>query len=332
MIALFLGLALAADVHVVREGETIEAIAEELGNTDFAAVLRGENGLAAGAQVPPGTVLKLPPIDGHTDQEALVLSLSGSGEATTPDGSFPLFPRVTLPTGSVACTSADGFATLRLAGDLVNGHDDVSLLPSTCIRIVAVNSRPDGRSSAVEVTQGSVEVRSSTTTGDVTVLSEAGVTIGVSGGFRVAVEEEGASRTEAIVGSVAVMGSGAEVAVATGQGSRTIPGQAPSPPIDLLAPGNPTIPRAGAVLRTPDFAWTAVDGALGYRLQVAITPDFSDVVFATESPSPEYQADRLFLPYRVSGLWWRVTSFDLTGFEGAASAPRRVEFPEGIGQ
>ena len=333
MIALLMAFAFSADVHVVRDGETIEAIAAQLGDPALAAVVRGENGLAAGAQVPPGTVLTLPPIAGHVDQEAIVTAVSGSGEVTTPSGTSPLFVQMTLPPGSLACTNADGFATLRLATDGVNGHDDLILLPSTCIRIVAVTNRPSGRSSAVEVTQGSVEIRAiDGGGGDVTVLSEAGVTTGDSGGFRVALEDAGSARTEAIGGDVAVMGSGAEVAVANGQGSRTIPGQAPSPPVDLLPPGNPTLPTAGGTLRTPDFEWTGVDGALGYRLQVSIAPDFSDIVYATESPRPELRPDRLFLPYRVSGLWWRVTSFDLTGFEGPASTPRRVAMPAGIGQ
>jgi hypothetical protein len=333
VIALLMALAFAAEVHVVREGETIESIATELGDPALAAVVRGENGLAAGAQALPGTVLTLPPIAGHTDQEAMVIALSGSGEATLPSGTFPLRVQMALAPGAVACTAADGFATLRLAGDGINGHDDVNLMPSTCIRIVAVTNRPNSRSSAVEVTQGSIEIRASEGgVGAVTVLSEAGVTTGDSGGFRVALEDAGAARTEAIGGAVAVLGGGAEVAVSDGQGSRTIPGQAPSPPIDLLLPGNPTLPVDGGTLRTPDFEWTAVDGALGYRLQVAIAPDFSHIVFATESPLPELRADRLFLPYRVSGLWWRVTSFDLTGFEGPASTPRRVAFPGGIGQ
>ena len=86
------------------------------------------------------------------------------------------------------------------------------------------------------------------------------------------------------------------------------------------------------MLRRPDFGWGEVEEALGYRIQIAVAPDFSDIVFATETPSAEYRADRLFLPVRVVGLWWRITSFDLTGFEGPPSDPRRVLPPEGVGQ
>lgn len=335
MIVLLLSaMAWASGVHIVREGDTIESIADELGIAELAPVLRGENGLAAGAQPVVGTVLELPSVPGHVDQSAVVLALRGEGTRTSPNGLVePLDLRQTLPADSIACTEERSFATLRLASDGEAGHDDVNLMPETCVRIVAVATRGGARRSVLEVQAGSVEVRGTDVPGgQVALLSRAGVTTGDQGGFRLAMEDTGAARTEAIFGPVAVMGAGVEVAVESGQGSRTIPGEAPSPPVDLLPAGLPIAPAEGAVLLRADFGWTPVPGALGYRLQIASAPDFSDIVFASEIPQATWEAEALMLPYRVSGHWWRITSFDLTGFEGPPSDPRRFVLPQGIGR
>jgi len=333
MILLWAGLALASSVHVVREGETIESIAEAYGTAERAPVIRGDNGLAAGEQPLPGTVLNVPSRPGHQEQEAMVTSISGRAEVTLPgQPATPAARMMRLPAGSLFCTSEDGFATLLLANSGGANHDDVNLQPSTCVRLLSLVSDDSGRSSSIRVESGGVEVRAGDgMTGDVVVITDAGVTTGEAGGFRVALEDAGSARTEAILGAVAVMGGGVEKAVSTGEGSRTVPGEAPSDPVSLLPSGQPISPGEGAVLSRPAFEWTPVEGALGYRLQVSVTPDFSDIVYATESPEAVYVAEYLTLPFRVPGLWWRVSSFDLTGFEGEASAPRRIAIPAGIG-
>lgn len=337
MIALWLGLALGAEVRVVRSGETVESIAAELGDPALAAVLRGENGLGAGAQPEIGAVLRIPPLAGHVDHDAVVIALSGSGTVDSPGRpTTPLALDARVPIGATACTDVGSFATLRLAVDLATGaHDDVNLLPGTCARVVAASSRPGAvaavRASALALGSGGLEFRvADASEGALTVLTGAGVTTGTGGGFRVALERDGAARTEALYRPVAVIGQGVEREVGAGQGSRTRPGEAPSDPVSLLPPGQPVFPSDGAALRRPDFSWTAVPDALGYRLQLAVAPDFSDVVFATEHPAPRLDLDGLFLPTRVPGLWWRVTSFDLTGFEGPPSAARRLALPEGV--
>ena len=102
--------------------------------------------------------------------------------------------------------------------------------------------------------------------------------------------------------------------------------------VDLLAPGNPLLPEPAGVLLRPEFTWTPVPGALGYRVQIAAAPDFSDIVYGSESPAAVLEPERLVLPFRVSGLWWRVSSFDLTGFEGIPSPAQRLVLPAGVGQ
>lgn len=331
MIALLLallGLASAAPVRVVRAGETVESIAAELGDAALAAAIRGENGLSAGANPVPGTALRLPPLHGHADVDAVVLTVAG--EATLDAGGEvgPALPRALVRAGDLVCTGIDGHLTLRLAADPVTGlHDDLTLLPATCARLDAAGVRDGARSTVVAVSRGQVEVRPAEVPGDVIIVTGAGVSAGREGGFRVAVEDGGAARTEAVGAPVAVIGGGVERALEVGQGSRTAPGEAPSDPIDLLPASALRVPSESAVLWRPRFEWAAVPHALGYRLEISANPDFTELLVAVEVPEPHYQPETLLLPRRTAGLWWRVSALDLAGFTGTPSAPRRVEVP-----
>lgn len=237
-----------------------------------------------------------------------------------------------LPVGTTVCTGPESFSTIRLSVDVAAlDHDDVHLGPETCLTLTALGATPVGRTSAVRVGKGRVVVRAAERPGDIVVESNAGVTTGDRGGFRVAIEPDGAARTEALYGAVAVIGSGVERPLRAGQGSRTRIGSPPSLPIDLLPPGSPLRPEVGATLRRAEFSWTPIDEALGYRVELSINADFSEVVYASESPRPGLAPEGLYLPGRVPGLWWRVTSFDLTGFEGPPSDARPVALPDVLG-
>jgi hypothetical protein len=328
VILLLVALASAEDHHVVRPGESLASIAAAAG-VDPARVA-ADNGLTPGTEPAVGTILRLP---GDTGGNAMVLALSGSGTVTLPGGApTPLAEGIPLPPGARVCTNTNSFATLRLATRTdTHAHDEVSLLAGTCLTLDALAASGDTRASLVSMTTGSVAVRSADDgRGEVTVQTGAGVTTGEGGGFRVTVEA-GAARTEALVHDVAVLGAGAEVDVPAGNGSRVRNGAAPTAPVPLLPPGGPTAPDDGATLLRPDFAWTPVDRALGYRIEVATDPGFADIVLVEDVASPAFRPDTLFLPYRVPGLWWRVSSFDRTGFLGAPSSPRRAVPPVGIG-
>lgn len=319
-----------AEHQVVRPGDTVESIAASLGDPTLAAQIRALNGLAPEAQPAVGAVLNLPGGDG---QDSLVLAVRGTGSVTLPGReAFALLPQQRLPEGTQVCTDAESFATLRLARDLSGyAHDDINLLPSTCVTVVGSAARPGRRSSLVNVTQGSVTVQGThDAPGNVIVQTPAGTTAGDQGGFRVTLEQ-GGTRAEAVSAPVSVIGAGQEVALDAREGTRVKDGAAPEAPRALIAGAELFTPEDGTPLRWPEFRWQTVPRALGYRLQIATSPDFAEVVHSVDVPFAEWQPDFLMLPFRVEGYWWRVSPLDRFGFEGVPSAPRRLAVPEGVG-
>lgn len=336
MIALLLVLrvSLAAEHWVVRTGETVETIATRLGDVRLAESIRALNHLDPDRQPAVGTVLELPAGQGTRDrQEAQVINVTGTGVVTVPDQKpGPLVIAAHLPVGTQVCTDAESYATVRLAGDTVGfAHDDITLLPNTCMTVVDAAARPGRRSSLVSVTEGGVSVTGTEDNpGNVIIQTPSGLTTGDEGGFRVNVEQ-GSTRTEAVTRPVSVMGAGQEVALEARQGTRVKAGEAPAAARGLLAGQALFLPEDGAPLRWPDFQWQAVPRALGYRVQIATTPDFTEIAQQVDVPFPEWKPDFLLLPYRVAGYWWRVAPLDRFGFEGVPSAERRLRVPAGVG-
>lgn len=264
------------------------------------------------------------------DDSALVLSLSGRGRLLLGGNESPLHTGASVPPGATLCTDVASYATLRLPVDSHGAHDEVTLLAATCLTVRA-EVHLDHRSALLEVQNGAVSVRTSQdAAGRVTVQTASGETVGKGGGFRVTVEE-GAARTEALHGAVSLGGGGAVREMAAGFGSRTRTGEAPGDPIPLLPPGAPALPEEGAPLTRPDFSWTPVDRALGYQVEIASSADFARLLLVEEVGTPSWKPDVLFLPYRVPGLWWRIASFDRTGFVGIPSAARGLAIPSAMG-
>lgn len=338
MIWLLLAVADAHDVHVVRDGETLETIVTVYGgDPELLTILRSLNALAPGDQPATGALLALPgPQDGYRVrvQQARVLSISGSGTAQAPGRDLaPLESGLWLSVGTTVCTGRESFAAVRLA--VTTGtfqHDDISLLPETCLVVESAVSRSDQRSSVVEILKGGVSVREldDGDAGRVTVRSTAGITTGERGGYRVTLQDKQA-RTEALYQPVAVLNAGQEQVLVAGQGVLTAEGEAPGDVVQLLQAGLLVRPQDGAALRRPDFTWEPVERALGYRVEIASNADFTHIVVVEEVADPEWHPELLFVPYRVDGLWWRVSSFDRTGFLGIPSVPRQLKFPMGVG-
>jgi hypothetical protein len=338
VISLLISLASAADLHVVREGETLHEIVEAYGgDPGLLSVLQQLNDLGPDDQPTTGDLLILPgPELGYRVriQQARVLSVGGTGTATPPGRrAVPLEEGLWLPVGTTVCTDRDSFVAVRLA--VTTGtyfHDDISLLPETCLVVESAVSRQNQRSSVIEILQGGMSVRElqEGDEGRVTVRSAAGVTTGERGGYRVILEGETA-RTEALYQPVVVLNAGQEEQLEAGQGVRTSAGEAPGEVVQLLRAGLLVRPRDGESLRRPDFVWEPVDRALGYRVEIASTPDFTHVLVAQAVDVPEWRPNMLMVPYRGDGLWWRVSSFDRTGFMGIPSVPRELVFPIGVG-
>ncbi|MBW2257913.1 MAG: hypothetical protein JRI25_25385, partial [Deltaproteobacteria bacterium] len=301
--------------------------------------IRKLNGLERNQQPGVGEVIRLPDRPGRvTDLPAAVSALAGSGTARIGDApAVALTLGMAVPTGTEVCLAEGSYATLRLAYDpKTMRHDDVVLMPETCLTVTSSSGGGGARASIVSVHRGSVSIRVTQEPGAVTVLTPAGVitpagvTSGERGGFRVTIEEE-ASRTEALEEEVVVIGAGEQVVLEAGYGARVRKGEAPSEPVRLLPPGSPVLPEAGHLLRRPEFVWTPVERALGYQVEFASIEDFTELVYVEEVAEVEWDPDVLFMPFRIPGLWWRVSAFDRTGFVGFPSESRFLSIPPEIG-
>lgn len=336
ILLMLLNIAHAGGHHVVRPGETLESISIQEGLAGQAEELRRLNGIAPTAQAPVGTVLDLPDRPGEAESIALLRLLYGQVELT-PEGSAPVQATqddvgAELSVGTRVCTGPGSFATVKLAIDPNNGHhDDVNLMPDTCVVLDKVTSLPGARSSLLTVDGGSISVKaagSKMTSGRVTVRTSDAVATSKQGGHRVHVED-GATRTEALHHPLVLTGGGKELVLNAGFGSRVKRGQGPSSPVPLLVPGAPLRPAPSAQLRVPDFEWTPVGGALGYVVEIAADTEFDEVVLSIEVGKVPWQPELLLLPYREEGMWWRISSFDRLGYIGLPSEPRHLEFPPG---
>jgi len=331
LLTLFSAPAHASEVHVMRTGDSVESVATRLGDPTLADDIRELNGLVTGEQPPVGTVLTLPDTDAIA-QPGQVLTLSGTGTLRPPGGAAqPLVQGAFLIVGTEICTGPESYAAVRLASvSDCTDEDDVTLLPGTCLVLDSATARPDRRSSVVSVSSGSVRIGQTQGGSQVAVRTSEGVTTGATGGFRVAVEEA-STRTEAVTGDVAVLAQGTETRVPQGYGVRTPQGQVPGDLVELLPPGTPLTPAPDQRLLVPDFAWTPVPRALGYRIELAEGPDMVSLVRRTEIGPPAWTPTQLFLPYDTTTLHWHIIPFDRLGFEGIPSEVRPVRFPRGVG-
>ncbi len=335
MISLLLVLLMGAAGHrVVGEGDTVESIAEDLGDPNLAPLLRKINGLEEGSQPEVGSILGMPPAEGPADQAAVVQSLRGQAYMDRGLGQVALSPGLLVAPGARICTDEASFLTLKLAvGCTGEGGDEISLLPQTCITLDNTYESDGDRSSLVTMDQGSLTVQPDKAgeEGLVSVQTSAGVASGRGGGFRVHVEDDDSTRTEALDNAVSVMGSGAEVGLEAGQGVRVEEGKAPGPVVQLAKAGNPTSPENQSLLRVPDFSWAASSDALAYRLEFSSNAEFSDIIFYTEVAETPWVPESFALPTQPdAGVYWRVTTIDSMGFVGLPSEPYFARFPPGV--
>lgn len=325
--------AAAPALVLVRAGDTVEGIAARLGLSP--AQLRAQNGLRDGDPIEAGQLLEAPLRAGEQVSGGLVLSLSG--EARLSAAGLPERPvraGEAVPVGSLLCTGAESHLTVRMAWSArEGGHDDVNLMPGTCVTLAAAHARPGARLSVLQLQRGSVVVppqRPGEGGGTVTVQTEDGVATAEAGGFRVH-REAAASRTEALDTPMTVFGAGVEQPLAAGEGSRVARGGAPSRPVPLLRPGQLLSPAPGAELRRAELRWTPVERALSYQVELSVTEDFRELTLIDRADDRRYAPAALSLPYRVPGLHWRVSPVDRTGFIGLPSEGRPLALPRGIG-
>ena len=115
--------------------------------------------------------------------------------------------------------------------------------------------------------------------------------------------------------------------------------EAAPPPPDPLD----TLPPVPALARTVASALVISDQPplaggirslleeLGYRVEVSLSPAFDELVVVEDVARPSWTPEMLVIPYRVPGMWWRISSFDRTGFLGLPGDPRHLVHPAGTG-
>ena len=333
---LLLTIAAASELRPIGTGDTIESIAAERGDPTLAAAIRELNGLGPTEQPQIGTILELPAPKGfHNDQEAFLISLRG--EATIADAAGALSPAkvwTPIPNDTQVCTGPETSATMRLAStcnDDGSASDDIVLNSETCLSVQSSFSSAAGRSTVIQITKGSISVaESEDAKGHVTVVTPSGITTGETGGYRVTIEDS-ASRTEAIDGPVAVAGAGAAVAVKQGQGSRVRTGEIPMEPVDLLPPATLLSPEERARLKRLAFTWAEAPEAFAYRIEMATSTGFTQVLYIEDLGTTFYKPGLLQLPTDGSEtVYWRVSAFDRLGFLGLPSEPWSFTLPEAV--
>lgn len=109
--------------------------------------------------------------------------------------------------------------------------------------------------------------------------------------YRVSSEtEKNESRTEVLIGEVEIEGSGSKLSLGTGFGTVTVKNQKPLPPVKLLsAPDSKQIPKLFNKLPM-QFSMPAQKAGQSYRLQVAKTEYFRDVLFNKKYKSNNIRA------------------------------------------
>jgi hypothetical protein len=69
----------------------------------------------------------------------------------------------------------------------------------------------------------------------------------------------------------------------------------------------------------------------GVQLQLSVVPEADLEATLQRDRSRGLGPDLLVLPFRVDGLYWRISSFDRTGLLGRPSDPRSFVPPPGVG-
>lgn len=335
---IWLGVAAATDVRPVLAGETIESIAQQLGDRSLAPVLRRLNGLSPRAQPRTGQLLTLPDRPRQVDQSAFVVSRVGQVTTTLPGGSpRPARAYVALPAGVTVCTAANSYAVLQLATSCAAEGveptgDQLVLWTETCVEVRALSATPrSGRSTLIEVREGSVVVADPEGPENrrITVVAGAGIATG-TGGFRIHLESDAVLRAEALTAGLALLGDGQQRDLAAGQGARVRSDGSTTEAIDLLGSGPLIAPTPGQVLQRGQFRWEPNPDAFGYRVMLSRDPRGLELVHLESVAPPLYAPKRLLLPVRPDRpVWWTVVSLDRFGFLGLPAKRRPFGVPWG---
>lgn len=274
--------------------------------------------------IPPGTRLRFPlDILKRQPVPAIVVKLQGTVKLQRADGSEDtvaessrLYSGDRLSTGensSLTVRFADGSELLVTAGsevhmDSLSAYGDNGMVDT---RIRLQGGQVDSR---VRPAKAGPDSR-------YRIITPAAVAAVRGTEYRVAAErDQPVARSEVLEGTVGVSGGGRTQAVPAGYGVVARAGAAPGPPKPLLPP--PDLSQLQTPLdRLPlQFEWPALEGATGYRFQVADTAAFDRLLADGTTP-----ARRAFWADLPDGEYYlRVRGVDTDGLEGLNAQRRFV--------
>ncbi len=255
---------------------------------------------------------------------ARIVALSGRADTSSNTGSVGSTPaRVgdSVSTGDKVRTAEDSFIALQLADGSV-----LLVQPKSQVEIEAANSYANTGGvgdTIVRVNAGRVETRVAKQRGPAAryEIRTATSNMGVRGTvFRVAADASGLrAQSEVIEGRVGVTASTAvaqELSLDAGFGTIIAAGKLPSAPIALLPA--PQTTGLSTVFESPTVVFTVkpVSQAATYSAQVALDPQFRDVVAVTDSATPQLTFQNL----PDGDLYLRIRAVDAQQLQGNDAA------------
>jgi hypothetical protein len=320
--------------YTVRAGDTLYGVAQRLlDDRRQWRALQARNGVRNPRRLQPGSKLQVPIAWLRRENlYAIVVAAEGEVRARARGAEINLGPGVQLPAETRITTGAPGAITLRLVdGSTIEVQAATEVELRRLQRVIEASTHDD----QINVSRGRIAVSAPPRTGAgarFEVITPRAVT-GVRGTtFRIGSSDD-ASLVEVLGGGVASRGrqEGNPAASIDGGQGAVFDGSSAAVPrvVKLLpAPGLATPPTLSA---TPgSLPIDPVEGAQGYRAQLALDSRFERVIDESASSAPVYRT-----PDLADGSYWiRVRAVDGNGLEGfdavapvVVSARPRPPFP-----
>jgi len=306
--------------HVVRAGETLWEIARtHLGRAQLWPAVRDSNGVGEPRQLQIGTVLQF--AEGGAD--AVVVAASGDvrvSEHGGERGTGGAMAAMRVAKGALVTTGPDGFVTLRLP------DGSLCTLPSnSSVRLLRFAMPSGQRGALLDLQAGEVESRvppqAHPSGRDVFQVRTRIATVGVRGTrFRVSVTDKDEVAVSVLESRVVVQTGGLpEIFVSELEGA-VVGGHRPTAAATPLLPA-PELSGAGEPQNQPGvlLAWHEVDGASGYRAQIARDALFLDLVAEQRTARTGGRELALFEGIAPGSYFSRVAAVNSDGVEGRAA-------------
>lgn len=283
-------------VHTVVRGETIYGIAQRLLEAPAAwQALQQRNGIADPTRLKPGQALRVPVAWLRREAApASVIAAEGDASAVVGGARSTLAAGAALPPGAQVVTGGNGAVALRLADGTrlrVQAATEVEL--ARLQRVIQTGTFEQ----RLVVRQGRLDVDAAPQKGPAAKLEieTPRAVAGVRGtDFRVGASDR-ASLVEVLAGAVETKGSGRGAAPIDLRGGEGVAYDAAGAPRVVPLLPAPEFDGLAATQVEPSVAIrvTAVDGAIGYRFQLALDPRFDRVIDERVAEAAEYRTPDL---------------------------------------